>query len=109
MSEQNTDKRSVSTDALDTLGMVHFREEKRDAIHLAVEPVEASEELVAGETIIIKDGIAYPAPRATAQGIVDPFLATRVSKGQRFWFVMMPRQVQSLRHVWSHKDFPDEE
>lgn len=29
------DKRSVSTDALDSLGMIHAREEFRDAIHLS--------------------------------------------------------------------------
>ena len=32
----HADKRSVSTDALDTLGTIHMKEEKRDAIHLAV-------------------------------------------------------------------------
>lgn len=108
MSEQHADKRSVSTDALDTLGMIHFREEKRDAIHLAVEPVKAGCVLRCGQPINVKDGVAMPAPRATAQGIVDPFLSTDVAEGQRFWFVMMPRKVQSLRHVWSHPDFPDE-
>lgn len=30
------DKRSPSTDALETLGMIHFKPEARDAIHVAV-------------------------------------------------------------------------
>lgn len=108
MSEQNADKRSVSTDALDTLGMIHFREEKRDAIHLAVEPVKAGTTLKPGEPIIVNNGVAELAPRTIAQGIVDPFLTSDVKEGERFWFVMMPRKVQSLRHVWSHPDFPEE-
>lgn len=33
MSAHN-DTRSPSTDALETLGMIHFKQEKRDAIHL---------------------------------------------------------------------------
>ena len=36
------DKRKVSTDALDTLGSIITPAEKRDAIHLAVEPVQAT-------------------------------------------------------------------
>jgi hypothetical protein len=41
--------RAVSTDALETLGKIHEREEKRDAIHLAVEPVIAGEVLQPGQ------------------------------------------------------------
>lgn len=37
----SADKRSPSTDALETLGMIHFKPEHRDAIHLAVEAVKA--------------------------------------------------------------------
>ena len=37
--------RSPITDALATLGMIHFKQENRDAIHLAVEPVEAAHNL----------------------------------------------------------------
>lgn len=116
----NADSRSPSTDALDTLGMVHFKPEKRDAIHLAVEPVEAAMPLLPGQRIGIVDGKAYPTGYEPTQqepgkvtftkvpyhGIVDPFLACHIQKGQKFWFVMAPRMVQSLRHVWEHKDFP---
>lgn len=37
---------------------------------------------------------------------VDPFLNQDVKPGQSFWFVMKPRLVRSLRHVWEHEDFP---
>ena len=52
------DTRSPITDALETLGMIHFKKEKRDAIHLAVEPVTAGKPLRPGERIGIVDGFA---------------------------------------------------
>lgn len=57
----HADKRTPVTDALETLGMIHFKPEKRDAIHLAVEPVKCGElPLRAGERIGIINGVAYP-------------------------------------------------
>lgn len=109
MTTPHADKRTVSTDALDTLGTIHTKPEKRDAIHLAVEPVTASEDLYPGQHIVVDTaGNALPAVPGEGLGIVDPFLRTRVKRGERFWFVMYPRQVHSLRHVWSHPAFADE-
>lgn len=108
----NADKRSPATDALETLGMIHFKDEARDAIHLAVEPVTASMELKVGQRIGIHDGVAWPAGYQIGgitipyHGIVDPFLPRGPLTGEEFWFVMAPRMVQSLRHVWEHPDFP---
>jgi hypothetical protein len=112
MSNPHNDKRSPSTDALETLGMIHFKEEKRDAIHLAVEPVTAICTLYPGQKIGIENGFAFPCdmpetfPNTRYHGIVDPFLPRPAQKGEKFWFVMAPRMVQSLRHVWEHPDFP---
>lgn len=109
MATNKPNERRVSTDALETLGGIHEREEKRDAIHLAVEPVEAGEKLMPGERITVKDGVALSVDTpGEALGIVDPFLPRAVKKGERFWFVMNPRLVHSLRHVWTHPSFPDE-
>lgn len=105
----HADKRTVTTDALETLGQIHTRQERRDAIHLAVEPVEAGQTLRPGALISVRNGVATNAPRENALGIVDPFLPDIVLKGQRFWFVMMPRMVHSLRHVWTHPAFPSPE
>lgn len=102
-----SDKRSVTTDALETLGTLIDSTQKRDAIHLAVEPVQAGERLEPGTHITVTDGIAMSADEDEALGIVDPFLKYPVRKGQWFWFVMYPRMVHSLRHVWTHPAFPD--
>ena len=105
--EPTGDRRSVHTDALATLGTIIDASQKRDAIHLAVEPVVAGHALHPGDRITVKDGVATRAYRETALGIVDPFLEGYVEKGERFWFVMMPRMVHSLRHVWTHPAFPN--
>jgi hypothetical protein len=110
------DKRSVATDALESLGMIHVREEHRDAIHLGVEPVEAGEHINPGEHIGIgPDGKAYCSvdscvySNIKAVGIADPFITGSINPGEKFWLVVYPRQITSLRHVWEHNDFPSTE
>lgn len=102
----NQDKRKVSTDALETLGTIIDETGKRDAIHLAVEPVIAGEKLHPGQHIGITDGVAMSTGKKL--GIVDPFLSKPVFEGERFWLVIYPRVITSLRHVWSHPEFPEE-
>lgn len=106
----SADKRTVSTDALETLGMIHTREEKRDAIHLAVLPVEAGQNLLRAERVYVYEGKAFRAlPEGKSIGIVDPFLNDDgVTKGQRFWLVIYPRVITSLRHVWTHPSIADD-
>jgi hypothetical protein len=111
MSAGEGDKRKVSTDALETLGTIIGADEKRDAIHLAVEPVEAGERLKPGEDVLLRNGKAYAQRDSENEkplGIVDPFLKWGVQAGERFWLVVYPRQIHSLRHVWTHPAFPDE-
>ncbi|QDH83535.1 hypothetical protein [Achromobacter phage Motura] len=107
--KSKADSRSVHTDALATLGTIHKRTEFRDAIHLAVEAVVAAKDLKPGAHIGFNSkGLA--SDRAQKKlGIVDPFLTAPVLKGQRFWLVVYPRAITSLRHVWSHPDFPEAE
>jgi hypothetical protein len=100
-------KRTVSTDALESLGTIIGPNEKRDAIHLAVLPVIAKSKLSPGQSIKVSNGVASPSTKGLA--IVDPFLANPLKKGDRFWAVLKPRLVTSLRHVWTHPDFPNEE
>lgn len=103
----SNDKRTVTTDALETLGTIITENEKRDAIHLAVEPVIAGEKLGPGDDIgFCNDGLVYRYAEKLI-GIVDPFLKTEIEREQRFWLIIYPRQINSLRHVWTHPDLPD--
>lgn len=103
----HSDNRTVATDALQTLGTIIGENEKRDAIHLAVEPATAAHPLSPGQDVGRLSGGAYGACDKPL-GIVDPFLKGRVFTGDRFWLVLYPRQVTSLRHVWTHPAFEDE-
>jgi hypothetical protein len=105
------DKRSVSTDALETLGTIIGPDEKRDAIHLAVLPAVAGHLLPPGTHVILHaDGKAHHAfDKGKGIGIVDPFLLENVREGERFWLVIYPRKITSLRHVWTHPDVPETE
>jgi len=95
---------TVATDALATLGTIIDKTAGRDAIHLAVEPVEAGEKLFPGQHISLSDGVAAASGKLV--GIVDPYLPGPVFPGQMFWLVVYPRQITSLRHVWEHPAFP---
>lgn len=106
----SADKRSVSTDALETLGTIIDCNQGRDAVHIAVEPVEAGEILRPSDPVCLIDGRAYlDLKTRTPVGIVDPFLSTHVHAGQWFWLMLSPRTITSLRHVWIHPDFPEED
>lgn len=109
--------RPVATDALATLGTIIDDKQKRDAIHLAVFPAVAGTNLKRGDDVKIDaEGLAVRAYENDGIGIVDPFLRVNtkewgedVKPGQRFWLVIYPRQINSLRHVWSHPAFTEEE
>jgi hypothetical protein len=101
MDQMSADKRTVSTDALETLGTIIGPNEKRDAIHLAVEPTIARKRLRPGQHVGVDGTSKDPV------GIVDPFLSRPVMPGEKFWLVVFPRKINSLRHVWTHPAFPD--
>jgi hypothetical protein len=103
-----SDKRAVHTDALETLGKKIDKSAARDAIHLAVEPVTAGEELSPGQSACIRGGKAYSSG-SKLLGIIDPFLDTPVKEGEMCWLIVYPRTITSLRHVWEHPDFKNQE
>lgn len=103
MAEEVKTAHTVFTDALGTLGKIIDETAQRDAIHLAVEPVVAAERVFPGQDVGKIDG-GYGTSDASV-GIVDPFLKKPVNPGQRFWLVVYPRQITSLRHVWEHPSF----
>ncbi len=113
----SADNRSTHTDALATLGtIIDINKEKRDAIHLGVEPIIAGEDLKPGDHVGIasngkamKADLKYTLSSVKPVGIVDPFITKRggIKAGEAFWLIVYPRQITSLRHVWEHPDFKD--
>lgn len=107
----SADNRSTHTDALATLGtIIDINKEKRDAIHLGVEPAVCGFRMLnAGDHIGFdnKDEAVSGHQGIKHVGIVDPFLTKPVQPGEAFWLIVYPRQITSLRHVWEHPDFKD--
>lgn len=102
-------KHTPSTDALETLGNIIHPTEKRDAIHLAVDPAYSDHYLNPGDHVrIVSPGKVVRVAIGKGHGIVDPFLRHPVEPGEYFWLVVYPREITSLRHVWSHPAFTDE-
>ncbi len=86
------------------VGKLADENSRRDAIHVAVDPVVAGEELPPGAPIRLVPSrfVAFRAPPEVAVGIVDPFLAHNVLPGERFWLFLLPGTVTGLRHTWSY-------
>lgn len=89
------------------LGKIIEGTQQRDAIHIAVAPVVASERLVPGAHIgfIGKDTELVGVRSTKLLGIVDPFLTAIVEREQRFWMFLYPQTITSLRHDWTHPAF----
>jgi len=93
--------------AQDTIGKLIDESERRDAIHIAMAPVVASQMLLPGEDIgfIASNQVDVGRKCAKHIGIVDPFLEKPVITGERFWMLLYPNTISSLRHEWTHPDF----
>jgi hypothetical protein len=86
------------------LGQTISGEEQRDAIHIAVAPVVAAENLYAAQRIGLNEkGEAHS--RGPYIGIVDPFMTEQIHTGDRFWMLLNPYTITTLRHHWEHPAF----
>ncbi len=83
---------------------------KKDAIHIAIAPVTAGENLKPGDRIgFLSDSTVAAGATHPKLGIVDPFLTHDVRKGQRFYMLLFPNTITSLRHEWTHPNFKEQE
>lgn len=85
---------------------------KRDAIHVAVAPVTAGEDLNPGDHVEVRgSGAAYKGDHGLGDlvGVVDPFLKQAVKKGERFWLCLYQFSTTGMRHAWSHPKFEDDD
>lgn len=110
------------------LGQLIDGDEHRDAVHVAVIPVIALNKLHPGQHICLAKGstneavVAVPPPKSKGRlvktdstssanavgiGIVDPYLTESVPPGKKFWMFLYPGTITSLRHEWTHPDFPE--
>lgn len=91
------------------IGQLCKDDARRDCIHFALAPVVAGEELRPGEHVgfLPNTNVIVDSNNIGVEliGIVDPFLKHNVYRGQKFWLMLYPNTVTSLRHVWSHPAF----
>lgn len=93
-------------DTQHSIGTILQTEMERDAIHIAVAPVVAAEQLAPGQRVALSDdGANKVIASQAAIGIVDPFLSGIVFPGQRFFMFLLPNTITSLRHNWTHPAF----
>lgn len=93
------------------LGQILRDETHRDAVHVAIVPVTAAQELRPGNHVVLResDGRACFADEGKGVGIADPFLLVkRILPGERFYLCLYPNTVTSLRHQWTHPAFEEE-
>lgn len=95
------------------LGRIIERPQTRDAIHIAVVPVEATEKLAPGQWIRLKEKSSNLVCAETCAwnriGVVDPYLGCSVNPGEKFWMFLNPGSIKSIQHYWTHPDFPDDQ
>jgi hypothetical protein len=97
-------------ETIELLGQIIPAGHKRDAVHIAVAPLQATTMLYPGQLVALDRSDPTKADAdmtLKSVGIVDPYLQQPVGAGQWFWCFLLPKTITSLRHEWSHPDFPD--
>jgi hypothetical protein len=96
-------------DKIPQLGKLITEPQHRDAIHIAVAPVTAGEDLKPGARVGFGGKAFTVVTKAEIIGIVDPFLTTKVREGDMFYMFLLPNTITSLRHEWTHPLFAEED
>lgn len=105
MSEDPFNRNKTKEAKLGSLITEIGEQNKRDAIHIAVVPVTASDEHSPGQHVgVTPDGLY--STETDPVGIVDPFIKHKINKGDIFWLCLYQGQVTTLRHEWTHPAFP---
>ncbi len=90
------------------VGTILTGPQQRDAIHMAIAPVFAAEDLQPGQHAgLIRGGATDRVTGDTDEhlGIIDPFLKQTVKAGERCFLFLYPGTISSLRHEWTHEKF----
>lgn len=98
----------MKDETLENMGKILEKDMSRDAVHIAVVPVLANEQMHPGEHIgLLPNGYASTHPSVNKIGIVDPYLRDMVRQDQRFFMMLYPGSITSLKHQWTHPAFPE--
>lgn len=102
--------------ALQLMGKLIPAGTKRDAVHIAVAPVvnRYHRNLSAGDHVAwhpdhVGTGVIQAGSGRKAIGIIDPYLSCTMGPGERCFLFLYPMTTTSLRHQWTHPDFPEED
>jgi hypothetical protein len=87
------------------LGNIPSADDKRDAIHVAIVPLVAGEQLQPGQHVGLHSAEVAVAVAPEMIGIVDPFLTRPVEPGELCWVCVYPGSITALRHDWIHPAF----
>lgn len=96
-------------DKIPKLGQLIVDEQARDAVHIAIAPVTAGEQLNPGDRIGFIGDAYTVGIEGKHIGIVDPYLTNKVAKGDKFYMFLFPNTITSLKHDWTHPDFQKED
>lgn len=85
---------------------------QRDAIHMAIVPLIAGDDLYGGQFFRLKYKTNNVALRAQNEndglGIVNPFeKRSWLREGDSFWGILTPESITEMRHHWYHPAFDD--
>lgn len=91
------------------LGQKLIGGEVRDAIHVAIIPVVARQDLNPGEHVGLDKnyiegyGVTnYSTPKV---GIIDPYITEPIKKGDLVYLCLYPNTVEDMTHSWKHHLF----
>ena len=87
------------------IGNIITEPQFKDAVHMAIVPVEAHTYLRPGDHVSVNSNGTKTSSSGENVGVVDPFLKKPVLKGQTFWLFVYPGSITSLRHEWTHPKF----
>ena len=99
-------------DPIKTIGQIlSDKEDRRDAIHIAIMPVICDEDCYAGDAVMFVYGSRELVKRTQegqdSIGLIDPFLKKdhfRIPKGSKVWMFLHPGTVTGMRHQWIHPE-----
>ncbi len=80
----------------------------RDAVHVAVLPAVAGENLTPGDPVSLctVNGKFHAYAKGVPCGVVSPFLrlkgVTNIRQGRPCWVLMEQGTIEHLRHTWTH-------